>query len=236
MRALAALKHTNIAYILDFGETLIDEKQVFYLAMEYIAGKNVIAWSGDLKNTKKLFALRLTAAVQIAQALQAAHETAYADELGFQRNGVLHGSIKPDNVIVTDTGEIKLLNFLIVEIHRLLGLRDLPARFLGLSPKAEAVTLTLDALKHLPPEQATDGLITVRTDIFCLGVLLCQLFFPGKNKPYVSIKDDQSLPRALKSLLVRMLSPAPEQRPSTMSEVVKSLGTVSKIREVEVMA
>ncbi len=224
MRALAALEHPNIVYIFDFGETIVDKNQAVYIAMGYISGKHLIAWSEDLgKNEEESFVLRLKAAIQISKALQAAHETTYTDEFGFQRRGVLHGDIKPENVIVTNNGDVKLLDFLIVEIHRLLGLNDVPARLFRHSIEAEAEVSTTDTSEYTAPEHATEGLVTVQTDIYSLGILLSHLFIPRKNAPHISIKDDHLLPRSLKDLMLRMISISPDQRPFNMGKVVKTL-------------
>jgi len=147
---LATLQHPNIASLLD-GGTTADGRP--YFVMEYIEGKPLPAWCKD-RNVPQQKRLEMFQA--ICAAVQHAHE-----------RQVIHRDIKPGNVLVTEDGIPKLLDFGVAKILN-------P----GLLPEGQPITrsgfriLTPD---YASPEQLRGGPVSTVSDIYCLGRLLRDL-------------------------------------------------------------
>jgi len=174
----------------------------------------------------------LAAAIQLAGALHAAHETFYLDEYGLQIRGVLHGDIKPSNVLVTESGEVKLLDFLLLDVQQLQAPHG-PAR---LKPKRsqstvvpqEDTTCGLGTVGFMPPEQMEKGQLTVQSDVYALGITLCHLFCPDDPDPHLAYHGARDLPQRLKNLLSAMLSSSPKRRPGSADQVAIELTKLTK--------
>ena len=147
---LANLSHPNIAGLIDGGTT---KNGLPYIVMEYIEGKPII----EFCETNRLnLRSRLELFMQVCSAVEYAHQ-----------NFVVHRDIKPNNVLVTDSGEVKLLDFGI-------------AKLLIDDRKQENLNLThqdirLLTLTSASPEQINGQKITTRTDVYGLGALLYHL-------------------------------------------------------------
>ena len=97
----------------------------------------------------------------------AAHETTYVDEVGFEVHGILHGESKPTNVTVSPSGIPIILDFLLVDVQRLLDPQVIPA----LKPNEwDEATRALGTPGFMAPEQAEHGIVTVSTDITDLAL------------------------------------------------------------------
>jgi len=143
---LATLNHPGIARLLDAGHT---EDGQPYLAMEYIEGVSIDAYSRSLDPSKKLDLF-----LRICEAVAYAH-----------RNLVVHRDIKPSNILVDAAGSPKLLDFGVAKL-----LED-PER-----PGA-ATMLTREwggplTPEYAAPEQVSGGPVTTAIDVYSLGVLL----------------------------------------------------------------
>jgi serine/threonine-protein kinase len=146
-RILAQLRHPNICSILDGGE-LADGTP--WLAMEFVPGETLCAWSaGRGLGVRERIGLFL----QLCDAVQYAH-----------RNLVIHRDLKDSNVLVDETGHVKLLDFGIAK---------------SLSPSAGDGHTALQDRFFSPmtaaPEQIRGERVTVATDVYALGALLHQL-------------------------------------------------------------
>lgn len=145
-RILAALEHPNIAALLD-GGTLPDGRP--WLAMEYVEGQRIDQWCA----TRKLdVRARVRLLLQVCRAVDAAHQ-----------RSVVHRDLKPTNIFVTNDGTVKLLDFGIAKLAE-----D--------TDRTETVTgglmMTAD---YASPEQLRGDPITVRSDIYSLGVVAFEL-------------------------------------------------------------
>src|SRR5262249_54328054 len=160
----------------------------------------------------------------LSQALMSAHETTYFDEMGFQMHGVLHGDLKPANVICTDTGEVKLLDFLLVDVQRLLDPRVVPSYLIE---REEPATAGFGTPGFMAPEQESEGIVTVQTDIYGLGITLGCLFLRRPIIQIFDLVDENVVPDSLKRLLIRMMHPEPSKRPKGVREVYDHLTQIN---------
>ncbi|MBZ5679271.1 MAG: serine/threonine protein kinase [Acidobacteriia bacterium] len=142
---LAGLDHPNIARLLDGGST---EDGIPYLVMELVRGTPIDQYCAthglDISSRLKLF-------LQVCAAVQYAHQRL-----------VIHRDIKPGNILVTEEGVPKLLDFGIAKI---------------LDPDASSETTLSHPLtpQYASPEQIRGEPITTATDVYSLGVVLYQL-------------------------------------------------------------
>lgn len=148
---LARLTHPNIAHLID-GGVAIDGRP--YFAMERVDGEPITRWC-DARQLPVRERLRLLLAV--VDAVQYAH-----------RQLVVHRDLKPSNILVTATGEVKLLDF---------GIAKLLDADAG---RADSATLTQLGFRMLTPEYAAPEqlrgeAVTTATDVYALGVLLYEL-------------------------------------------------------------
>ncbi len=216
--ALSRLKHPHIVSTKDFGRADLHGLSVSYMVMDYIVGMRLDRWSLTLEGNPDAFGMRLRVTRQLAEAMLAAHETTYVDALGFEVRGVLHGDLKPSNAIIRPEGTPVLLDFLLVDVQRLMD-----PRIVSLKRAIEPVTAAFGTPGFMAPEQAAHGIVTASTDIYGLGITLCYLFFPSHPSPQVALKQDNDLPRPVRKLLNEMTENEPRLRPQSMRDVVARL-------------
>ena len=155
-RAASALNHPNICVIYDIGE---HEGRPF-IVMEFLEGKTLRYF---LQDGPLLADQLLKFGLQISEALEAAHS-----------RGILHRDIKPDNVFVTTSGHIKLLDF---------GLAKLLEQNPEGAPGANQTTpgplteagVAVGTPYYMSPDQLLDKELDDRSDVFSLGVLLYEM-------------------------------------------------------------
>ncbi len=147
---LANLSHPNIAALLDGGVT--DDGQPWF-AMEYIAGLPITRWCTERQLDIRA---RLVLFHQVCAAVQHAHQ-----------NLVVHRDLKPGNILVTDDGTVKLLDFGIAKLLREEeGIDQLPATQGG----ARVFTP-----EYASPEQVRGLPVGTASDVYALGVVLAEL-------------------------------------------------------------
>jgi serine/threonine protein kinase len=179
----SALNHRNILTIYDIATTEVDGKLVDFVAMEYVHGRTLDKLIGR-KGLRLAEALRY--AQQIADGLAAAHGA-----------GIIHGDLKPANIVVNEQGEIKILNF---------GLARLMAR-----EEADA---------YMSPEQAEGQSVDRRSDIFSFGAVLYEMItgrraFNGasqRSDPAPMTETRDQLPREVQRIVQRCLRKDPRRR------------------------
>jgi len=152
---LARLAHPNIARLLDAG---IGSEGQPYLALEYVQGIPITdycqAHGLSVDTRLKLF-------LQVCDAVTHAHA-----------NLIVHRDLKPSNILVTPTGEVRLLDFGIAKL--LDDNEPVPVH-----PRTEVRSFTLH---YAAPEQVRGELVTTMTDVYSLGVVLYELL--AGTKPY----------------------------------------------------
>ncbi len=167
---LATLNHPNITKLFDYGIT----RQGFpYLVMEYVDGRSPL----DYANHKRLdlFA-KIRLFIQICSAVSFAH-----------RNAIIHRDLKPTNILVTDEGIVKLLDFGVAKLLETEGLivcRSGPPTNAAMTPE------------YASPEQLRNEPLTTLTDVYSLGIILFELL--TGSRPYGASGDDlQSMVRRI---------------------------------------
>src|SRR5271170_5395780 len=146
---LASLEHPHIARLYDAG---IDPQGLPYLAMEYVQGAPLTDWC----DAQRLgMPQRLGLFLQVLDAVQCAHE-----------KSVIHRDLKPSNILVTESGQVRLLDF---GVARLLE-----------GEETDQPALTSVYGRALTPDYASPELlrgdpIDARSDLYSLGVLLYEL-------------------------------------------------------------
>ena len=186
---ISALNHPNIVTVHEVAE----EKGVYFIVMEYVTGKtlNSLIPKSGLPAAKSLFyALQIVDALSVAQA-----------------GGVLHGDLKPMNIMVTESGQVKLLDF---------GL----AKALAAESRASKETQPW-ARFGTKPYMAPERLRNLRRDpdprseIFSFGLVLHEML--GGCHPF-GVADRGAIPNAIKSKSPRVL---PSKVPASLGKVVR---------------
>lgn len=156
---LARLEHPNIARLLDGGVT---EEGLPFLAMEFVRGEP-ITWFCEEKNLSIEDRLRLF--LDVCRAVHFAH-----------RSLVVHRDLKPSNILVTERGEVKLLDFGIAKL-----LEEGPAE------AATRTGLLLLTPEYASPEQVRGSGITTATDVYALGLLLHEILTGQRAQPVADL-------------------------------------------------
>lgn len=152
----AQLSHQNIANIFDFGKI----NNIFYIAMEYVDGfdlKKILSRAKEL-NVRVPHKLAAYIACQIASALDYAH---HKRDMQNKDLNIVHRDVSPQNILISREGEVKLVDF-------------------GISKAESKIHHTVKgALKgkllYMSPEQAWGKQVDKRSDLFSLGIVLCEM-------------------------------------------------------------
>jgi len=225
-RLASALDHPNICTIFDLNN--IDG--VNFIAMQFVEGKNV----RQLVNGRPLdLRSALSITMQVADALAAAHE-----------RGIIHRDIKAGNVMVTPSGQAKILDFGLAKLLDDEGTGPGGIHHTDLTE----VGVPYGTATYAAPEQARGERVDERADIFSTGVLLYEMLtgtwpFQGKTsvdvrhavlheepQPVSELRSDEVPPR-LEQILARALAKDPKQRYQKVADLRDDLRGV--LREVD---
>ena len=207
-QSAAALNHPNIVGVYDTGS----DDGTHYIVMEYIEGRtlrDLIREEGPLLPER---AAEL--AGDVCAALAFAHS-----------HGIVHRDVKPANIMLTKTGEVKVTDFGIAR-----------------AASSETVTQTATVLgtaQYFSPEQAQAGPVDSRSDIYSLGVVLYEMLtrqvpFTGSSPvaiAYKHVKEDPILPSrlnadippALEAIVMKALAKNPDNRYQTAQDMRQDL-------------
>lgn len=142
--AAGSISHSNIVNIYDVGS----EENTNYIVMEFVHGrtlKELIIQNGKLDYNRAL-----DFGIQIGKALECAH-----------KNNIIHRDIKPQNILVTEDGNVKVTDF-------------------GIAKATNSVTITntnkvIGSAHYFSPEQAKGSYVDARTDIYSLGIVMYEM-------------------------------------------------------------
>src|SRR5438477_9974113 len=168
-RLASSLDHPNICTIFDMDET----QGLHFIAMQYVEGKNV----RQLCNGRPLeldSALRI--GIQVADALATAHA-----------RGIIHRDVKSGNVMVSDNGQVKILDF---GLAKLLDEQEAATSGIHQTELTE-VGVPYGTATYAAPEQARGDKVDARADIFSTGVLLYEMLtgtWPFRGKSTVDVR------------------------------------------------
>jgi len=212
-KAASALEHSNICTIHEVGDT--PDGQMF-IVMGYYEG---ISLNKKIQKGRLDLEEAVGIAIQIAEGLQAAHE-----------KGIVHRDIKSGNIIITEKGQVKILDF---------GL----AHKSGLSRLTRTGT-TVGTAPYMSPEQAQGGKIDHRTDLWSLGVVLYEMIagklpFKGEHEAAIlySVVNEQPQPietsvseasHELIHIISRALEKDPAERYKTAEDMLIDLRRLKK--------
>ncbi len=205
-QAAAALAHPNIVNVYDVG----DEQNIFYIVMELVEGitlKTYIEKKGRL-TVKEATSI----AIQVASGLEIAHN-----------NQIVHRDIKPQNIIISREGKVKVTDF-------------------GIAKSISSNTNTADAMgsvHYTSPEQARGGYSDAKSDIYSLGIVMYEMVtgrvpFDGETTVVVAVKHLQEdivsprvyasdVPVSLEHIILKCTEKSPDRRYANAAELIADL-------------
>jgi len=171
----ASLNHPNIAAVYDWGQ----ERGTYYIVMEYVEGRSL----RDIIRTEG--PLPAAASARIAGEL--------ADALAFaHRNGVVHRDVKPGNVLITASGQVKLTDF------------GIAANQFDANQGLTQTGSVMGTATYFSPEQAQGHPVDGRSDVYSLGVVLYEMLagvppFTGESPVAVAMKHVREVPPPMRT-------------------------------------
>ena len=217
--SVAALNHPGIVAVYDSGKEKTSSGVMPYIVMEYVEGKTLreILHHGD----RLLFDRAIEITEGILNALAYSH-----------KNGIVHRDIKPGNIMITESGEVKVMDFGIAR---------------ALADAGATLTSTWNIVgtaQYLSPEQATGGQADLRSDLYSVGCLLYELIsgqppFTGEtpvaiayqhvSAPLIPITTYQpNLDPAIDSFFQVALAKDPSNRYQNAAAMLKDLKRLSR--------
>ncbi|GAB4549294.1 MAG: hypothetical protein Tsb0013_10430 [Phycisphaerales bacterium] len=220
-RVLARLKHPSVAQIYDAGSAHVDGEDCPYFAMELVSGATIDVRARDLTLGARIEMLR-----EVCAGVEHAHQ-----------RGVVHRDLKPGNILVDEHDRPRVLDFGVA--------RAIDAEQTG---RAELV----GTLPYMSPEQLrADPDTDTRTDVYALGVILCELVagrrphdlsdvprdqtasYLERTPPSALRELDPAAPRDLEAIASRALARDPEDRYPSAAALADDLGRYLKREPVD---
>ena len=205
-QSAAGLEHPNIVNIYDVGS----ENGMYFIVMEYVEGitlKTYIEKKGQLN-----FKEAISIAIQVGRGIEAAHQ-----------KGIIHRDIKPQNIIISTEGKVKVTDF-------------------GIARAASSNTIHADVMgsvHYSSPEQARNGFVDGKSDIYSLGIVMYEMVtgrvpFDGDNTVAIAIQHLQEemvapsayapdLPISLEKIILKATMKSPDRRYATISDMLMDL-------------
>ncbi len=218
--AVANLSDTNIINIFDVGT----QGDIHYIVMEYVKGKTLK--DVIIENVRLSYERAIDIGIQIAKALDCAH-----------RNNIIHRDVKPQNILLTEDGVVKVTDF-------------------GIAKASSSVTITnsnkvIGSAHYFSPEQAKGSFVDGRADIYSLGIVLYEMVtgkvpFDAESPVTIAIKHIQdnpvpprqinmSIPESLNRLILKSIEKDPNSRYQTVREMLNDLMRIQKDLNYEIV-
>lgn len=205
-QAAAGLMHPNIVNVYDVGE----ENRMYYFVMELVEG---ITLKHYIEKKIRLTAKEaVSIAIQVSMGIEAAHN-----------NGIIHRDIKPQNIIISKEGKVKVADF-------------------GIAKAATSNTVTSHAMgsvHYTSPEQARGGYSDAKSDIYSIGITLFEMItghvpFDGETTVAVAIKHIQEempsprvyvpdVPISVERIIAKCCQKNPDRRYANVGQLIRDL-------------
>ena len=205
-QAAAGLMHPNIVNVYDVGE----EGGIYYIVMELVEGITLKKYIE--KKARLSVKEAVSIAIQVSMGIEAAHN-----------NHIIHRDIKPQNIIISKEGKVKVTDF-------------------GIAKAATSNTITsnvMGSVHYTSPEQARGGYSDEKSDIYSLGITLFEMLtgrvpFNGETTVAIAIKHIQEempsprdyvseIPVSVEQIVFKCCQKSPDRRYQSMAELIDDL-------------
>jgi len=205
-QAAAGLMHPNIVNVYDVGE----ENGIYYIVMELVEGITLKKYIE--KKARLSVKEAVSIAIQVSMGIEAAHN-----------NHIIHRDIKPQNIIISKEGKVKVTDF-------------------GIAKAATSNTITsnvMGSVHYTSPEQARGGYSDEKSDIYSLGITLFEMLtgrvpFNGETTVAIAIKHIQEempsprdyiseIPVSVEQIVFKCCQKSPDRRYQSMAELIDDL-------------
>lgn len=205
-QAAAGLMHPNIVNVYDVGE----ENGIYYIVMELVEGITLKKYIQ--KKARLSYKEAVSIAIQVSMGIEAAHN-----------NHIIHRDIKPQNIIISKDGKVKVTDF-------------------GIAKAATSNTITsnvMGSVHYTSPEQARGGYSDEKSDIYSLGITMFEMLtgrvpFNGETTVAIAIKHIQEempspkefvpeIPSSVESIVLKCCQKSPDRRYQNMQELIADL-------------
>ncbi len=205
-QAAAGLMHPNIVNVYDVGE----EQGIYYIVMELVEGITLKKYIE--KKARLTYKEAVSIAIQVGLGIEAAHN-----------NHIIHRDIKPQNIIISKDGKVKVTDF-------------------GIAKAATSNTITsnvMGSVHYTSPEQARGGYSDEKSDIYSLGVTMFEMLtgrvpFNGETTVAIAIKHIQEempspreyvseIPYCVEDIVLKCCEKSPDRRYQNMHSLVDDL-------------
>lgn len=205
-QSAAGLMHPNIVNVYDVGE----ENDIYYIVMELVEGITLKKYIE--KKARLSVKEAISIAIQVSMGIEAAHN-----------NHIIHRDIKPQNIIISKDGKVKVTDF-------------------GIAKAATSNTITsnvMGSVHYTSPEQARGGYSDEKSDIYSLGITLFEMLtgrvpFNGETTVAIAIKHIQEpmpsprdfvpeIPISVEQIVFKCTQKSPDRRYQKMADVIDDL-------------